>query len=471
MLSLSQARVVASRGQAIVDLALVAQYSARVAAQLAARLAKKGASLTARQVESMCDKLIASIDLDARREKPKHRRPFVDVTPVGGDQAVLTVRLAREKCAQIAELIDEVAGTVCRGDGRDLQERQVDAFCAIVDGYATLGCRCGKSECDRAERRPRIENLPDRVHVDLLLVLNETAYRQEGVGQGTAGHAADDGQAAVFSDTATEESPYDVPVVAKSPVAQSGSLVRVATDSGVPGSMAAPGLPGFSLPGLLIAGGRLGAGLGGPMAADDMREMLARCEVNLRTFGARRAGGTVVAAAASGYTPTVLQQRFVRMRHSHCVFPGCQVPAERCQLDHVVEYDHRDPAAGGRTDVGNLVPLCGFHHRIKTHTGWLSDLLPDGTVEWRQPDGTVYRAGVEQDTDLFPALGELVWQIRPAVEEAQPEAAGSVKPLDGEPTRTQARNRAREAMRENNRRLRHDGDEAHGIVPDTPPPF
>ena len=37
----------------------------------------------------------------------------------------------------------------------------------------------------------------------------------------------------------------------------------------------------------------------------------------------------------------------------------------------------------GKDTVGNLVPLCGFHHRIKTETGWLSDLLPDGTSDRR----------------------------------------------------------------------------------------
>ncbi|GAA4392734.1 HNH endonuclease signature motif containing protein [Tsukamurella soli] len=467
VLSLPLARVVVARGQAIADPALVAEFSRRVAAQLQARLSRHGATLTPRQVEALADKLIAVIDLDARREKPKTRRDFLDVSPAAGDKAVVTVRLAREKGAQLAGLIDEVATTVCCDDGRDRQQREVDAFCAIIDGYATLGCRCGAAACEWGERRPRVENLPDRVHVDLLLVLNETAYT--GPDADKSDSASQEGEACpdLFGEDRGSAAAGPIP-----PGAGSTGAVPAPFVARDPAAPAIAGAAGIWLPGLVVAGGHVGAGLGGPVGAGDLRSMLARCEVHVRTAGTRRADGTIVAAAGSGYVPTAVQQQVVRIRHGVCAFPGCQVPAERCQLDHVVEYDHADPASGGATDVWNMVPLCGFHHRIKTHTGWLSDLLPDGTVEWRHPDGMVYLAGLEQGTDLFPALDALAWETRRhGTTAGEAGAPDEQKPVDGAPSRIQARNRQREALRERNRRLRHEDDEALGLQRDEPPPF
>ncbi len=46
------------------------------------------------------------------------------------------------------------------------------------------------------------------------------------------------------------------------------------------------------------------------------------------------------------------------LRHSYCAADGCQRPYAWCELHH------RDPwASGGRTDLADALPLCGFHHR------------------------------------------------------------------------------------------------------------
>ncbi len=50
----------------------------------------------------------------------------------------------------------------------------------------------------------------------------------------------------------------------------------------------------------------------------------------------------------------------VRRVHPFCVFPGCRIPAARCDIDHRVPY----PA--GATCSCNLQPLCRAHHRLKT---------------------------------------------------------------------------------------------------------
>ncbi|MFX4272086.1 DUF222 domain-containing protein [Propionibacteriaceae bacterium Y1685] len=48
-----------------------------------------------------------------------------------------------------------------------------------------------------------------------------------------------------------------------------------------------------------------------------------------------------------------------------CVFPWCDKPAVRCDLDHTIPHNH-----GGPTSTDNLAPLCRHHHRLKTHTHW-----------------------------------------------------------------------------------------------------
>ena len=51
--------------------------------------------------------------------------------------------------------------------------------------------------------------------------------------------------------------------------------------------------------------------------------------------------------------------------HPACTFPGCPVPAHRCDIDHRVPYDQADPDAGPTCSC-NLHPLCRTHHRLKT---------------------------------------------------------------------------------------------------------
>jgi hypothetical protein len=84
--------------------------------------------------------------------------------------------------------------------------------------------------------------------------------------------------------------------------------------------------------------------------------------------------------------PTVIDE--VVGLHQTCRFPHCEHPAERCDLDHVIDYKN-----GGTTCPCNLEPLCRRHHRLKTHGGWRvrfstrSQRYPAGTVHWTSPCG------------------------------------------------------------------------------------
>jgi hypothetical protein len=75
-------------------------------------------------------------------------------------------------------------------------------------------------------------------------------------------------------------------------------------------------------------------------------------------------------------------RRAVTTRHTHCAFPGCQVPAEACHIHHLVPR-----ARGGPTTIGNLAPLCSFHHLTVIHRwGWTLTLHADGTTTATSPD-------------------------------------------------------------------------------------
>jgi Domain of unknown function (DUF222)/HNH endonuclease len=77
-------------------------------------------------------------------------------------------------------------------------------------------------------------------------------------------------------------------------------------------------------------------------------------------------------------------RRAVTTRHPHCAFPGCDHPATGCHIHHLVPR-----ARGGPTTLGNLVPVCPFHHLTAIHRwGWTLTLHADGTTTAASPDRT-----------------------------------------------------------------------------------
>ncbi|WP_293822393.1 HNH endonuclease signature motif containing protein [uncultured Corynebacterium sp.] len=92
----------------------------------------------------------------------------------------------------------------------------------------------------------------------------------------------------------------------------------------------------------------------------------------------------LVADEVDGYTPSVEIRAYTQGRDATCRWPGCTVPANRCQLDHRIEYHQ-----GGPTSPDNLVNLCQHHHNIKTdrRVHYILDPIT-GTIAWLHNDGT-----------------------------------------------------------------------------------
>ena len=89
------------------------------------------------------------------------------------------------------------------------------------------------------------------------------------------------------------------------------------------------------------------------------------------------------------YRPSAALADFIRARDLCCRFPGCDKPAEVCDIDHTIPWE-----AGGPTHPSNCALLCRAHHLLKTfwagEKGWAEKQFADGTIVWTSPSGRTY---------------------------------------------------------------------------------
>ncbi|WP_152353827.1 HNH endonuclease signature motif containing protein [Brachybacterium subflavum] len=117
--------------------------------------------------------------------------------------------------------------------------------------------------------------------------------------------------------------------------------------------------------------------------------------------------GEFLPRPAEKYRPTGAMLEHLRLRGQSCGVPGCERAASvASEADHIVEYDHEHPDAGGRTAVENLHFLCWFHHAMKT-AGKLDPIRVEADESPAGIAGTVWemherlRVFREDDTDLL----------------------------------------------------------------------
>ncbi|TMS50985.1 HNH endonuclease signature motif containing protein [Mycobacterium sp. DBP42] len=98
------------------------------------------------------------------------------------------------------------------------------------------------------------------------------------------------------------------------------------------------------------------------------------------------------------YRPSVALTEFIRWRDLTCRFPGCDAPAQRCDIDHTA------PWPAGPTHPSNTKLYCRAHHLVKTFCpGWSDRQLPDGTVIVIAPTGHTYLTE-PHGAGMFPTL-------------------------------------------------------------------
>ena len=103
------------------------------------------------------------------------------------------------------------------------------------------------------------------------------------------------------------------------------------------------------------------------------------------TFTTLQTTGCTHPRESRGYQPAPSLRHLIHIRNPTCTGPGCRRPATRCDLDHVIPYDH-----GGRTCECNMHPLCRWHHRAKQTYGWRLGQPQPGVLVWTTPSGRAY---------------------------------------------------------------------------------
>ena len=171
------------------------------------------------------------------------------------------------------------------------------------------------------------------------------------------------------------------------------------------------------------------------------------------------------AAPEPHYHPSPALADFVRARDLTCRWPGCDVPATHCDVDHTTPY-----ASGGPTHAGNLKCYCRTHHLMKTFWGWTEKQLADGTLILTSPGGDTH-VTTPGSALLFPSLCHAVGGM-PAPEAQTPPADYCAERTAMMPTRRRTRTQARAARVTAERRTNHQARiNATGPPDDEPPPF
>ena len=170
------------------------------------------------------------------------------------------------------------------------------------------------------------------------------------------------GQSSMVCDCGSEQCP-----AADAEAAPAQVVIHVlAEQATVSGESATPGyLPGF-----------------GALPAEAVRDLATRARV-------RPLKPAQEFTAEPQYRPSTALAEFIRARDLCCRFPGCEVPAEFCDIDHSVAW-----AAGGPTHPSNIHLKCRAHHLLKTfwcgENGWAEQQHPDGTIVFTSPSGRTY---------------------------------------------------------------------------------
>ncbi|MCK3768703.1 HNH endonuclease [Microbacterium aerolatum] len=90
--------------------------------------------------------------------------------------------------------------------------------------------------------------------------------------------------------------------------------------------------------------------------------------------------GAIIAIGTSARIFNAHQRRAIVLRDRNCLIPGCDIPAEWCEIHHVTEHSR-----GGPTHTDNGVPLCWHHHRALDQGHWYIRMR-NGRPEIRGPN-------------------------------------------------------------------------------------
>lgn len=107
--------------------------------------------------------------------------------------------------------------------------------------------------------------------------------------------------------------------------------------------------------------------------------------------------GVVLDVGRSSRLATSHQRRALEAMHATCAIPDCTVPVGQCQPHHIAYWN-----SGGSTDMNNLIPLCGSHHRCVHEGGWKLSIDADTRqLTVRQPGSPHVRSTLPETSMMF----------------------------------------------------------------------
>jgi Domain of unknown function (DUF222) len=348
--ALEQGRITLAKAR-VID-AETLNLSDEHADQVARRVLATAQKQTPGQLRAATRRAVLSTDPAAARERAKQarRERGVRMWPEPDGMATLSAYLPAADAAGVFAVLDEYARRAgFTGDERSLEARRGDA---LVDLVLNPTGRC--SEGTRTARERTTEE-PD----------------------GGSGSARD-----------------GVPVTdATGPAGCRCECGRCRRGGGVDVRVTIPYtalLGANDLPGELAGYGPIPAAVARDLAAGG----------TWRRILTDPASGRPLDYGTTRYRPPAHLAELVITRDQTCQFPGCRVPAHRCDLDHSIPHD---PAHGtGPTSETNLGPKCRRHHQIKQTPGWSVTQHPDGCTTWVTPSGHQYHSYPLPLTDPEP---------------------------------------------------------------------
>jgi hypothetical protein len=121
----------------------------------------------------------------------------------------------------------------------------------------------------------------------------------------------------------------------------------------------------------------------GPLSAVATRELAHAAGSTWRRLVTAPRTRQIIDVGRHSYRPPAAMADLVRARDGICTFPTCQMPATRCDLDHITAW-----ADQGETSTSNLHAVCRRHHRLRHNAGWnVARNAATGTTTWTDPTG------------------------------------------------------------------------------------
>jgi hypothetical protein len=194
---------------------------------------------------------------------------------------------------------------------RTIAQRRADALGALGAGATQLACQCGDQQCSAAVR-------DERAGAVVIHVLADAEALEAGPDPLMSG-----------------EGPHRV-----QPITRDTSLAELMAPQ------SEGELPPPCRGSAVIAGG--------PAIPSPLLAQLVADGATVRHLSRPRL------QPEPGYRPSAAMQAFVRMRDLTCRFPMCDVPADRCDIDHAIPWPF------GPTHPSNLRCECRKHHLLKT---------------------------------------------------------------------------------------------------------